>query len=44
MSVDEAIESLLARPLRGRNALSGRSNMAYWLVKTEPDAWSWDSR
>ncbi len=39
MSVDAAIESLLTRPLQ-----IGGMRMAYWLMKSEPDAWSWDDQ
>ena len=35
-----AIESLLTRPLQGGRLMT----MAYWLMKSEPDAWSWDQQ
>ncbi len=41
LSVDEAIESLLTRPIKAEDDLRP---MAYWLMKAEPDAWSWDQQ
>ena len=38
-TIDEAIEGLLTRPVQG-----GGMTMAYWLVKSEPSAWSWDQQ
>ena len=31
-------------PGRGGGGLKGERNMAYWLFKSEPEAWSWDQQ
>ena len=53
MPIAEAVAAVLAQEAeRGRRdrvaadaaAEGGRMTMAYWLMKSEPDAWSWDSQ
>ncbi len=44
VSIDAAIETLLTRPFRRRDSAPTEEPMAYWLLKTEPEEFSWDDQ